>query len=292
MSDTFQIVLSGLVDGCVYALIALGMTLVYSISRVINLAQGGFVVLAALTAVSLQQHTGLAPLAVAAIVVVGFAAGGAAVDRLIILPGARRTTPDRMLLVTVGLLQAIGGFLLLVWGNLPYTMRPFPPDSTTEVAGVRIASQYLWIIGVLALSVVTLWALLHRTRLGMVMRATANNPQAAALLGVNVDRVRLIAFSLAGAMAALAGTTVIPVTFLQFSTVTPYAVAGFVAAVAGGLGSTAGAVVGGLVLGLLQAVFGRYISSELAEVVAIGALITVLLFRPSGMLGRPSEVRR
>jgi branched-subunit amino acid ABC-type transport system permease component len=292
VSDTLQIVLSGLVDGCVYALIALGMTLVYSISRVINLAQGGLVVLAALTAVSLEAHTGLAPLAVAAIVVVGFAAGGAVLDRVVILPGARRTTPDRMLLVTVGLLQAIGGFLLLVWGDLPYTMRPFPPDGTAEVAGVRIASQYVWIIGVLALSVVTLWALLHRTRLGMVMRATANNPQAAALLGVNVDRVRLIAFSLAGAMAALAGTTVIPVTFLQFSTVTPYAVAGFVAAVAGGLGSTAGAVGGGLVLGLLQAVFGRYISSELAEVVAIGALITVLLFRPSGMLGRPSEVRR
>ena len=163
MSDTLQIVVSGLVDGCVYALIALGMTLVYSISRVINLAQGGFVVLAALMAVSLQQHSGLAPLAVAVIVVVLFAGVLAAVDRAVIMPGARRTTPDRMLLVTVGLLQAIGGLLLLVWGNLPYTMRPFPPGVTTSVAGTRINSQYFWIIGVLALSVVTLWFLLHRT---------------------------------------------------------------------------------------------------------------------------------
>ena len=124
------------------------------------------------------------------------------------------------------------------------------------------------------------------------MRATANNPGAASLLGVNTDRMRLIAFSLSGAMAALAGTTVIPVTFLQFSTVTPYAVAGFMAAVAGGLGSNVGAVVGGLVLGLIQAVFSRYISSHLAEVVAIGALIAVLLFRPNGMFGKLSEVRR
>jgi branched-subunit amino acid ABC-type transport system permease component len=214
------------------------------------------------------------------------------VDRVVVLPGARRTTPDRMLLITVGLLQAIGGFLLLVWGNLPYTMRPFPPGNTTTVAGVRINSQYYWIVGVLALSVVVLWLLLHRSRLGLVMRATANNPQAASLLGVNTDRVRLIAFSLSGAMAALAGTTVIPVTFLQFSTVTPYAVAGFIAAVAGGLGSNVGAVVGGLVLGLLQAVFSRYISSQLAEVVAIGAMIALLLLRPSGMFGKLSEVRR
>jgi branched-subunit amino acid ABC-type transport system permease component len=292
VTDTLQILISGLVDGCVYALIALGMTLVYSICRVINLAQGGFVVLAALTAVSLRGATGLDPLPVAAIVVVVFAGGMAVVDRVVIMPGARRTTPDRMLLITVGLLQAIGGFLLLVWGNLPYTAQPFPPGNTVDLAGVRVSSQDYWIVGVLVLSVLALWALLHRTRLGLVMRATAENPQAASLLGVNTDRVRMTAFCLSGAMAALAGTTVIPVTFLQFSTVTPYAVSGFIAAVAGGLGSKAGAVVGGLALGLLQAIFSRYISGELAEVVAIGALIALLLLRPSGLFGKLSEVRR
>jgi branched-subunit amino acid ABC-type transport system permease component len=292
VNGTLEVVISGLVDGCVYALIALGMTLVYSISRVINLAQGGFVVLAALTAVSLQQRTGWAPLVVAPVIVVLFAGVLAGVDRAIILPGARRTTPERMLLITVGVLQAIGGLLLVAWGNLPYTMQAFPPGRTLVVGSLRINSQYLWIIGVLALSVVGLWAVLHRTQLGLVMRATANNPQAASLLGVNVDRVRLIAFSLSGAMAALAGATVIPVTFLQFNTVTPYAVAGFIAAVAGGLGSNVGAVLGGLALGLLQGIFSRYTSSELAEVVAIGALIVLLLFRPTGLLGRVSEVRR
>jgi len=108
MSGFVQVVLGGLVEGCVYALIALGMSVVYSISRIINLAQGGFVVLAALTAVSLQQHLRLPPLAVVPIVVVLFALLLAAVDRVVMLPGARRATPDRMLLITVGLLQAIG----------------------------------------------------------------------------------------------------------------------------------------------------------------------------------------
>jgi len=139
---------------------------------------------------------------------------------------------------------------------------------------------------------VALWYLLNRTDLGLAMRATASNAQAAALQGVDVDRARLLAFVLCGAMAALAGTAVIPVTFLQFTTVTSYAVTGFIAAVAGGLGSSVGAVLGGLLLGLLQGVFSRYTSSELAQLTAMAALVVLLLVRPTGLLGRASEVRR
>jgi branched-subunit amino acid ABC-type transport system permease component len=287
-----QVVLGGLVDGCVYALIALGMSVVYSISRIINLAQGGFVVLSALTAVSLQQFLGLPPLAIVPIVVVLFAAVLAAVDRIVMVPAAHRATNDRMLLITVGLLQAIGGFVLLVWGNLPYTMQPFTSGAAVTIGGVRIVPQYFWIIGALLLAVAGLWYLLHRTRFGLTMRATAANPAAAALQGIHVGRTRLVAFTLCGAMAALAGTAVIPVTFLQFTTVTSYAVTGFIAAVAGGLGSTAGAVLAGLVLGLLQGVFSRYTSGDLAQVAAMTALIVLLIFRPTGLLGRTSEVRR
>lgn len=292
MTGFLQVLLGGLVDGCVYALIALGMSIVYSMSRIINLAQGGFVVLAALTAVSLQQVLGLPALAVVPIVVVLFALLLAGVDRVVMVPAARRATNDRMLLITVGLLQAIGGVVLLVWGNLPYTMRPFTGSDAITVGGVRIVGQYFWIGGALMLAVVGLWFLLNRTQFGLTMRATAANPQAAALQGINVSRTRLVAFTLAGAMAALAGTTVIPVTFLQFTTVTAYAVTGFMAAVAGGLGSTAGAVLAGLLLGLLQGVFSRYTGGDLAQVTAMAALIVLLLFRPTGLLGRTSEVRR
>jgi branched-subunit amino acid ABC-type transport system permease component len=292
MTGFVQVVLGGLVEGCVYALIALGMSVVYSISRIINLAQGGFVVLAALTAVTLQQHLRLPPLAVVPIVVVLFALLLAAVDRVVMLPGARRATPDRMLLITVGILQAIGGLILLVWGNLPYTMQPFTGGGAVVLGGVRVVPQYFWVAGALLVAVVALWYLLNRTELGLAMRATASNAQAAALQGVDVDRTRLLAFVLSGAMAALAGTAVIPVTFLQFTTVTSYAVTGFIAAVAGGLGSSVGAVLGGLLLGLLQGVFSRYTSSELAQLTAMAALVVLLLARPTGLLGRASEVRR
>jgi branched-chain amino acid transport system permease protein len=290
-APTLQVLFGGLVDGCVYALIAVGMSLVYSITRVINLAQGGFVVLAALLAVSLQ-NAGLNPLLTLLVVVVVLAAALAGIDRIVILPASRRATPDRMLLVTVGLLQAVGGLILLVWGNLPFTARPFTAGEPFTVLGVAIQRQQLWIIGVLLVAVVGLNLLLNRTELGLTMRATASRPDAARMVGVDTDRIRLLAFSLSGVMAALAGAAVIPITFLQFDTTTSYAVSGFVAAVVGGLGSIGGAVLGGLLLGIVEGFFSRYTGASLAEVAAIGLLILLLLVRPSGLLGRTAEVRR
>jgi branched-chain amino acid transport system permease protein len=290
-APTLQVLFGGLVDGCVYALIAVGMSLVYSITRVINLAQGGFVVLAALLAVSLQ-NAGLNPLLTLLVVVVVLAAALAGIDRVVILPASRRATPDRMLLVTVGLLQAVGGLILLVWGNLPFTARPFTAGEPFTVLGVAIQRQQLWIIGVLLVAVVGLNLLLNRTELGLTMRATASRPDAAGMVGVDTDRIRLLAFSLSGVMAALAGAAVIPITFLQFDTTTSYAVSGFVAAVVGGLGSIGGAVLGGLLLGIVEGFFSRYTGASLAEVAAIGLLILLLLVRPSGLLGRTAEVRR
>jgi branched-subunit amino acid ABC-type transport system permease component len=291
LSSSLQVLVGGLVDGCVYALVAVGMSLVYSITRVINLAQGGFVVLAALLSVSLQQ-AGLHPLVATLVVIAVLALGMAGVDRVVLLPAARRVTPDRMLLVTVGLLQAVGGILLLVWGNLPYTGKPFTGGAPIMVAGVAIQRQQLWIAAILLVAVVGLGLLLTRTELGLTMRATASRPDSARLVGVDVDRIRLLAFSLSGAMAALAGAAVVPITFLQFDTTTSYAVSGFVAAVAGGLGSIGGAVLGGLLLGVAEGVFARFTGASLAEVAAIGLMIVLLLVRPAGILGRSAEVRR
>ncbi|HEX4357855.1 MAG TPA: branched-chain amino acid ABC transporter permease [Pseudonocardia sp.] len=291
-----QVLFGGLIDGCVYALVAVGMSLVYSITRVINLAQGGFVVLAALVTVSLQA-AGVPPLVALVVVLVGFAALLAGVDRAVLRPAARRIGNQRMLLVTVGLLQAISGLLLVVWGNLPYTGRPFTAGRPwTVVAGplgaVTVQPQQLWIVALLLVAVLALVGLLRHTDLGLTMRATASRPEAAQLVGVDTDRIRLIAFGLSGAMAALAGAAVVPITFLQFDTTTSYAVSGFVAAVLGGLGSIGGAVLGGLLLGIVEGVFSRYTGSSLAQVAAIVLLIGLLLVRPAGLLGRTEEVRR
>lgn len=292
MIDLLQTLIGGLIVGSVYALIALGMSLIYSMSRVINLAQGAFVVLAALTAVSLQKAFNLGSVLLVIVTALIFAVALALVDLLVIRPGAKRAGPDRMLLITVGLLQAVGGLLLIVWGNLPYTMRSFSGTKSVTVFGIRLATQYFWVIGVLVLSVLGVWLLLQKTGFGLTMRATAQDPRAAALMGVDVDKVRLVAFSISGVMAALAGTTIVPLTFLQFDTVVPYAVNGFIAAVIGGLGSSSGAVLGGLLLGVLEGIFSRYTGASAAEVLAIGLLIILLLVRPAGLRGKVAEVRR
>lgn len=292
MSEAIQVVIGGLIVGSVYALIALGMSVIFSISRVINLAQGGFVVLAALTAVSIQQAFHPAPILLLIVTCALFAVVLAAVDLLIILPGSRRAGPDRLLLITVGLLQALGGLLLVVWGNLPYSMRPFSSPNSLTLLGVRIETQYFWVVGVLALCTLGLWFLLQRTSVGLTMRATAQDPRAAALMGVNVDKIRMVAFSIAGVMAAAAGVTLAPLTFLQYGTVVPYAVNGFIAAVVGGLGSSTGAVAGGLLLGLLQGIFTRYTDAATSQVLVIALLIGLLIVRPQGIRGRLAEVRR
>ena len=292
MSEAIQVLIGGLIVGSVYALIALGMSVIFSISRVINLAQGGFVVLAALTAVSIQQAFQPPPILLLIVTCALFAFVLAAVDLLIILPGSRRAGPDRLLLITVGLLQALGGLLLVVWGNLPYSMKPFSSPNSLTLLGVRIETQYFWVVGVLALCTVGLWFLLQRTSIGLTMRATAQDPRAAALMGVNVDKIRMVAFSMAGVMAAAAGVTLAPLTFLQYGTVVPYAVNGFIAAVVGGLGSSTGAVAGGLLLGLLQGIFTRYTDAATSQVLVIALLIGLLIVRPQGIRGRLAEVRR
>ncbi|HZV51161.1 MAG TPA: branched-chain amino acid ABC transporter permease [Candidatus Dormibacteraeota bacterium] len=280
-----EILVGGVTLGAVYALIALGMSLVHAISRVVNLAQGGFVVLAALAAAALQGRWHL-PLALDLVLVLAAMTALLAVLELtVVRPAVRRATPDRLLLVTVGLLQATGGLLLVAWGNQPYTMPPFTGTRPLALDGVLVPTQTLWVVGALLLAVLGLWLLLYRTGIGLLLRAAAENPAAARLSGVDADRVRTLAFALSGLMAGLAGVTVIPVTFAAFDTTVPYAVNGFIAAVLGGLGRLRGAVAGGLLLGVLEAVFGRFTSGTLAEVVAIAVLVLLLLLRPAGLFG-------
>lgn len=302
-ADIAQTLIGGIVVGGVYALIALGMSLIYSMSKVINVSQGAFVVLAALAAVSVHEIIPLHPILLLLLMGVIFALLFAGLDIAVIRPGAKRSHAQRMLLITVGVLQAVGGLTLVIWGNLPYTMVPFgssanvadgtsAADSASfEIAGLHLNTQYFWMVGILILCVVGLWLLLSRSSLGLTMRAVAEDAVAATLQGVSVDRIRLIAFSIAGAMAGLAGTAIIPLTFMQYDTVVPYAVNGFIAAVVGGLGSSSGAVLGGLLLGVVNAFFSRYFSAEWASVLAIVVLLVLLLVRPSGILGKRTEAR-
>src|SRR5579871_5746074 len=228
MAEILQIVISGFIVGSIYALIALGFSLVYRVTNVINLAQGGFCILGALGTYSLQVTFGWPPVAAAVTAIVAVTAAGVAVGAAAFVPGLSRLSHPNMLMLTAGLLTLFEGLALLVWGSQPYELPSFSSQSFSAF-GIRISSQGLWIVGTAVVIIVLLWYLLARTKLGKALRACAENPAAASLMGVSVARMQLSSFGLAAAIGAIAGVVIAPATSLQFDTGRLFTIQGFIA---------------------------------------------------------------
>jgi branched-chain amino acid transport system permease protein len=295
MEEFAQIVIGGLLQGSVFALVALGFSLVFRVTGAINLTQGAFCIIGALSMYSLEQvlgwPTALAAAGAAAIV----AAAGLAIGAAVFVPGLSRLPVSGMLIMTAGLLTLVEGLALLVWGSQPYALPPFSGEAPVELLGVRVTSQGFWIAAVAAAVVLGLWFLLTRTTAGRALRACAENPAAARLVGIDVPRATLLAFALAAFVGGLGGIVVGPITSLEFDTGRFFTIYGFVAVAIGGLGSFVGAVVGGLLLGVVEQIAAGYVSSLFANSLAFGLLLLVLLWRPSGLFSsgpqRRSDVR-
>ena len=291
MTELIQIALGGLLQGCVYALLAVGFGLVYRVTGVINLAQGGFCILGALLTYSLRERWGW-PLALAATGgVLGTTLVGAALGAVAFVPGMRRVSNSNMLMLTAGLLAVLGGGMLVGWGSQPYVMPPFSGDRPVSIAGILVPTQDFWVFGTTVLLVAALWFLLQRTGLGRALRACAENPAAARLMGISVPGMTLFAYALSAAIGAVAGIVVAPATSLQFDTGTLFTIFGFIAVAVGGVGSFPGAVAGGLLLGLASQFATAYVSSLFSNALALGLLLVVLLWRPSGLFA-PRQARR
>lgn len=284
MIEFTQIVIGGVMQGAIYALIALGFSLVYRVTGVINLAQGGFCTLGALLGFTLQTGLGWPPLLAAAGAVVLTSAFAALVGRISFVPGLARLTNSNMLMMSAGLLTLFEGLVLVVWGSQPYALPPFTGEHPLAVGALRIPTQGLWIIAVSATIIAGLWYLLQSTRLGKSLRACAENPTAARLVGVDVPRMQLFSFALAGAIGAAAGVVVAPAISLQFDTGRLLTVAGFSAVAIGGIASFPGAVIGGLVLGLAGQLATAYVSSLFSSALSLTLLLIVLILRPSGLI--------
>lgn len=284
MAAFLQICIDGLVAGSVYAVVALGFSLVYRVSGAVNLAQGGFCLVAALTGHTFGESWGWPlPLATAAAVVVTVAVGTVA-GRLTFVPATLRLSNPNVLMLTVGLLTMIEGAALVVWGSQPYALPPFMGDLPVSVGAIRVPTQAFWVVGTAAVIIAGLWYLIAFTRLGRALRACAENPAAASLMGIRVPQMMLASFALATLVAALAGVTVAPTMTLQFDSGRLFTILGFVAAVVGGITSFPGAVVGGLVLGLAQQLATAYLSSLFAGTITLLILLAVLVLRPNGLM--------
>jgi branched-chain amino acid transport system permease protein len=277
-----QYTASGLVVGGVYALIALGFVIVYGVTRIINFAQGEFVMLGAFLMVTLEG-AGLAVAPALGLAVVGVALLGAVLERVAIHP-VRRAPALVVLIVTIGASIALRGAALIVWGTDPAALPAFTPGPPLSLLGATVVRQGLWVLGVAALVFALLWGFFTRTYAGSAVRACAVNPRGARLMGIRVDRVFLLAFALSGALGAVAGAVIAPITYATYDMGLMLGLKGFVAATLGGLVSAPGAIAGGFLLGLLESYAAGLLSSGYKDAVAFIVLIAVLLGQVAGWL--------
>ncbi len=278
-----QFLLSGLTVGSIYALVALGFAIIYNASHVINFAQGEFVMIGGMATVSLLG-AGL-PLAPAALAAVALAALiGLALARFAVQP-ARGASVVTLIIITIGAAILLRGLASIVWDKRIHALPAFSGDAPIALAGATLAPQSLWVIGVTALIVCALWVFFNRTLTGKAMLAVSHNRLAAQLMGISVRRVLLVSFALSAALGALAGILIAPITFTSWDVGVMLGLKGFAAAILGGMGSGPGAVVGGLVLGLLESLGAGYVSSAYKDAIAFIVMLAVLMLMPGGLLG-------
>ncbi len=288
MSDLLQLTVAGLSQGAIYALVAMGFVAIFSVSGVINLAQGEFAALAGLVALSVVG-AGL-PLPVAAMVaLVSVAIVAVLMQRLTIAPVKNMTTLTSIIL-TLGVSTALKALMLLLYGPEGRGLPPLPgPDLV--VGGVSIRAQELWILGVTAVVALAVTVFYDRTLMGKALRACSEQPVAAQLVGISPRTAATVAFAVAGLLGAVAGVLASPISLTQWDSGLILGLKGFVAATLGGLVSIRGAVLGGILLGVLESLVAGYIDSGYRDAVAFVLLIVVLVARPQGVFGRHAQAR-
>lgn len=283
-AELMQFVASGLQNGAVYALVALGFTLVYASTGIINFAQGEFFMLGGMLAVAGVRFGLPLPFAVLASVA-GTAAIGLLFERVALRP-RRDSGPLVLIIITIGGSMVMKSLARHAFGPNELTLPPFSPGDPLVLAGASIDRQVLWIWGLTIVAVIALTFLYSRTKLGRAMRACSLSHDAARLMGIDTARVVMISFGLAAALGALGGVAVAPLTQTAFDVGARAGLKGFAAAILGGLGNPIGAVVGGLVLGILESMSVAFISSTYKDAISLVILLAVLFLRPQGILGK------
>ncbi|HEY8417195.1 MAG TPA: branched-chain amino acid ABC transporter permease [Limnochordales bacterium] len=284
-----QQLLNGLVTGSTYALIALGYTMVYGVLQLINFAHGEIYMMGAFTGLLLVTVAKL-PFPLALLLAMGSTALLGIIIELLAYRPLRRSSRLSVLISAIGMSIFVQNVALWIWGPSTRSFLPPFPVTTFSIAGVRTNTLELLTLAVALAMMVGLHLLVTRTKLGKAMRAVAQDRETAALMGINVNRTIAFTFAIGSSLAAAAGVMV----GMLFNAVNPTmgvmpGLKGFVAAVLGGIGHIPGAMVGGLALGMAEVLGVALLSSQWRDAVAFAILILVLLYRPSGLLGRRTQ---
>lgn len=282
-SEFFQFSFSGITLGAIYALVALGFTLIYNASHVINFAQGEFLMIGGMGTVVLMDAGAPIYLAIpGAILMAGVA--GVLLHKLAIAP-AKNADVVTLIIITIGASIFLRGLAQIFWGKDYHALPAFSDTESLSVGGAVLLTQSLWILGIAALLVIALGLFFTRTALGKALLATSMNKDAASMVGIKTGAILTLAFGIAALLGAVAGVIVAPITFTAYDIGIMLGLKGFIAAAIGGLGSSTGAILGGLLLGLAEAYTAGYISSDYKDAVPFVLILIILFFLPNGLLG-------
>jgi branched-chain amino acid transport system permease protein len=284
--DVLQLIVSGLANGCVYGLIAMGFVLIYKATEAVNFAQGDFMMLGAFICLGLtnSQFMGLPFLLAAPLAILIMGAFGYALDLVVV----RRMSGQSQIAVII--LTIALGFVLrfvagLIWGHQPLSLESPIAGRDIRFGGLVLGLDEIAVIAVTVLLTVVLWLWFNRTRLGVAMQASSQNQLAAYYMGIPVKRVQSLVWALAGMVAAVAG-----ILFASKGAIDPsvglLGIKAFAAAVIGGFGSLPGALVGGLIVGLIEPFASRYIAAGYSQIMPYLLLFLILVFRPHGILAQ------
>lgn len=285
-NQALQYLLSGITKGSIYAAVAVGFNLIYSATGVLNFAQGEFVMLGGMVAVTLAHFVPL-PVAVAGAVVIVALVG--CLLEILFFRKLRKHSVLHLIIITMGLSIVIQEVALHIWDE---KVRSLPYFTGNEISSVRffgamISPQVLWVLAAVAVTMALLHVFLKHTLRGRAMRACSSNPDAAMLAGINIPNMRTLSFGLSAGIGALAGCVISPITMTHYEMGAPLAIKGFAAAIVGGLGNPMAAVLGGLLVGVLEAFSVSRLPAAYNDVTAFAVLLLVLFVRPHGLWGRP-----
>ena len=283
LEQIFQFLVTGITVGSIYALVGLGFALIYNASDVVNFAQGEFVMLGAMSAIALLA-AGL-PLPLAAIAATLLTAlVGLLLERFAIEP-AKGASVITTIIITIGAAIFLRGVASLLWGKNSLPLPAFSGNEPIQLGGATLLPQSLWILGGTVVLVALVHAFLNRTLLGKALLACSVNRAAAQLVGINVQIMLRLAYGLSAGLGAVAGILVAPITFSSYEAGIMLGLKGFSAAIVGGIGNPMGAVAGGLLLGVLEALGAGLVSSGYKDAIAFMFVLMVLFFEPTGLFG-------
>ena len=283
--------INGLRTGSIYALIAIGYTMVYGIAKMINFAHGDIIMVGVYALYFSISVLGL-PVPIALLITVIICGVlGVMIEKVAYKP-LRSAPPLAVLITAIGMSFFLQSASLLIFGSTPIPFQSVIPNVNISIGPVVISSITVVTLIVTAIAMILLTLFVNKTKLGSAMRAVSEDKGAAELMGINVNSTISMTFAIGSALAAVAGVLYI----CQYQSMKPTlgalpGIKAFVAAVLGGIGSIPGAMIGGILLGLIESVSKAYISTELADAIVFGVLIVVLLFRPSGLLGKKKIVK-